>query len=69
MFTRLDYSSALEYSIIRRYTNIVYCIVLYLFYKYQFGFGKAYSTSHAIITLVEIVSKALDTGKYVVGVF
>ena len=25
--------------------------------------------SHAIITLVERVSKALDTGKYVVGVF
>ena len=24
MFTILDYSSALEYSIIRRYTNIVY---------------------------------------------
>ena len=24
MFTRLDYSSALEYSIIRHYTNIVY---------------------------------------------
>ena len=24
MFTRLDYSSALEYSIIRRYTNILY---------------------------------------------
>ena len=24
MFTRLDYSSALEYSIIRRYINIVY---------------------------------------------
>ena len=24
MFTRLDYSSALEYNIIRRYTNIVY---------------------------------------------
>ena len=28
MFTRLDYSSAIEYSIIRRYTNIVY--ILYL---------------------------------------
>ena len=28
MFTILDYSSALEYSIIRRYTNIVYCILL-----------------------------------------
>ena len=31
--------------------------------------GKNYSTSHAIITLVERVSKVLDTGKYVVGVF
>ena len=35
----------------------------------QFGFCKQYSTSHAIITLVEIVSRALDTGKMVVGVF
>ena len=26
MFAILDYSSALEYSIIRRYTNIVLCI-------------------------------------------
>ena len=40
-----------------------------LFYKYQFGFRKSHSTSHAIITLVERVSKALDTGTYVVGVF
>ena len=36
---------------------------------YQFRFRKKHSTSHAIITLVERVSKALDTGKYVVGVF
>ena len=36
-----------------------------VFYNYQFGFRK----SHAIITLVERVSKALDMGKYVVGVF
>ena len=28
MFTILDYSSALEYSIIRRYTNIVYYIIV-----------------------------------------
>ena len=36
MFTRLDYSSALEYSIIRRYTNIVYyyCILLKKLYIY-----------------------------------
>ena len=40
-----------------------------VFYKRQFGFRKNHSTSHAIITLVERVSKALDTGKYVVGVF
>ena len=40
-----------------------------MFYKYQFGFRKTHSTSHAIITLIERVSKALDTGKYVVGVF
>ena len=40
-----------------------------MLYKYQFGFRKNHSSSHAIITLVERVSKALDTGKYVVGVF
>ena len=39
------------------------------FSQYQFGFRKNHSTSHAIIALVEKVSKALDTGKYVVGVF
>ena len=40
-----------------------------ILYEYQFGFRKYHSTSHAIITLVERVTKALDTGKYVVGVF
>ena len=40
-----------------------------LFYKNQFGFRKQHSTSHAIITLIEKVSKALDTGKIVVGGF
>ena len=40
-----------------------------VFYNYQFGFRKSHSTSHAIITLVERVSKALDMGKDVVGVF
>ena len=40
-----------------------------VFYNYQFGFRKSHSTSHAIITLVERVFKALDMGKYVVGVF
>ena len=40
-----------------------------LFYKNLFGFRKQHSTSHAIITLIEKVSKALDSGKIVVGVF
>ena len=40
-----------------------------ILYQYQFGFRKHHSTSHAIITLVERVTKALDTGKYIVGIF
>ena len=40
-----------------------------LFYDNQFGFRKFHGTNHAIITLVENVSKALDTGKFVIGVF
>ena len=39
-----------------------------ILYEYQFGFRKHHSTSHAIITLVERVTKALDTGKYIVGI-
>ena len=38
-------------------------------YEKQFGFRKCHSTSHAIITLVEKVSRALDSGKVIVGVF
>ena len=37
-----------------------------ILYDKQFGFRKGHSTSHAIITLVEKVSKALNTGKIVV---
>ena len=37
-----------------------------ILYDKQFGFRKGHSTSHAIITLVGKVSKALDTGKIVV---
>ena len=40
-----------------------------ILYKYQFGFRKSHSTSHAIITLIDRVSQALDTGKYVVGLY
>ena len=40
-----------------------------ILYEYQFGFRKHHSTSHALIALVKRVTKSLDTGKYVVGVF
>ena len=40
-----------------------------IFYDKQFGFRKGHSTNLAIITLVEKVTKALDTGKIVVGVY
>ena len=45
MFTRLDYSSALEYSIIRRYTNIVY----YYYYN-NFSLNHFSSIDYFIIT-------------------
>ena len=38
-------------------------------YKYQFGFRKKFSTSHAIISSVEKINNALSSGKCVTGVF
>ena len=40
-----------------------------ILYKYQFGFHKLHSTNHAIISLVEKVNNALDSGKILIGVF
>ena len=40
-----------------------------ILYKYQFGFRKRHSTHHAIITLVDNVSTALDRGNVVIGYF
>ena len=40
-----------------------------LLFNRQFGFRKQHSTTHAVITLVDQVSRALDAGKIVVGVF
>ena len=39
------------------------------FYDHRYGFRKCHSTSHDIITLVEKVARALDSGKIIVGVF
>ena len=40
-----------------------------ILYDYQFGFRQHYSTSHALISLVDKISKALDKGELLVGVF
>ena len=40
-----------------------------ILYKYQFGFRKSHSTNHAIISLVEKVNNAMDSGKISIGVF
>ena len=40
-----------------------------LLYEYQFGFQKGKSTSMALVTLVDKVTEALDTGQCIIGVF
>ena len=40
-----------------------------LLYNSQFGFRHNHSTSHGIITLIEKISRALDTGKIVCSIF
>ena len=40
-----------------------------LLYNSQFGFRHNHSISHDIITLIEKISRTLDTGKIVCGIF
>lgn len=44
-------------------------IVNNIIYKHQYGFRKKYSTEHALIQLVNYISKALDNKKFALGVF
>ena len=41
----------------------------HILYKFQFGFRKSHSTSHAIISMVEKVNNALDSGNILIGYF
>ena len=38
-------------------------------YNLQFGFRQQYSTSHALINIIENIRKALDDGNICCGVF
>ena len=40
-----------------------------ILYKFQFGFRKQFSTSHAIISLVEKIRSVLTSGNFMIGVF
>jgi len=40
-----------------------------ILYQNQFGFRKGHSTHHALITLVDKITKSLDNGDLVIGVF
>ena len=40
-----------------------------ILYIFQFGFRKSHSTSHAIISMVEKINNALDSGNILIGVF
>ena len=40
-----------------------------ILYKFQFGFRKSHSTSHAIISMVKKINNALDSGNILIGVF
>ena len=40
-----------------------------ILYKYQFGFRKNHSTSHALIDVAEYIYKSLDDNKFVFGVY
>ena len=55
MFTILDYSSALEYSIIRRYTNIVY----YYYNTSLWNLNISTSPSLRLVKLLNIKSTHL----------
>ena len=37
--------------------------------KLQYGFRKNRSTEHAIIELTDKISKAIDEGKFTIGIF
>ena len=51
-----------------------YRLILYinhngLSYEYQFGFQKGKSTHISLITLIDIITEALDQGELVIGIF
>ena len=42
---------------------------VHVLYENQFGFRQGHSTHHALITLVDTITKSLDNGDTEIGVF
>ena len=40
-----------------------------LLYVYQFGFRENYSTSMALMTIIDKITEALEKGEYAIGIF
>ena len=52
------------------YTNMTNFINKHnLLYKHQFGFRQKHSTHHVLITMIDHITKSLDQGNTVAGVF
>ena len=43
--------------------------ILYIIYKYQFGFGKNHATSSVLTKVIDHINKSLDEGNYVFGIY
>lgn len=61
------FSKIFEHIMYKRLNEFI--ISCNLLYKYQFGFREGHGTDLALITLVDKISEALDSGDYVLGVF
>ena len=51
------------------YTRLLEFLNIHIISNSQFGFRQKHSTSHAILTLIEKVTKAIDKFQHTVGVF
>jgi exonuclease III len=60
-------SKIIEKCLSVRFTK--FCEANNLIYKHQYGFLKGRSTKTALINIIDKLQKALDSGKYAIGVF
>ena len=67
--SKLDFPNYRPISLLPSFDNILEKIMYNLFYPLQFGFIQNYSTTHALISLTESISKNIAEGKFACGIF